>query len=275
MSDSLVNDLGRVLIVGGGRMGQAIAQGILNIEGFAKEDLVVANPGAEKRANIERFLGVATVADATDALPAQTVIIAVKPAKIADVASSIAQAGIGEHTLVISIAAGVSTKTIADALGLTVPVVRVMPNMPLVVGCGMSALSGGASASAHHVELARDLFAHMGKAVVIDESLQDVACAVSGSGPAYFELFAELIATKAQELGLDYEIALELVMQTMLGTAELIQRTGQSLPDAIDAVSSPGGTTIAALDVMRADGVEYAVQDAVAAAAARSRELGA
>lgn len=275
MGSSLVNELGRVLVVGGGRMGQAIAQGILRIDGFDHDDLVVANPGAEKRAHIERSLGVSTVADAVEALPANVIIMAVKPAKVAEVATSLSRAGIEPGTLLISIAAGISTSSLEHVLGDDVSIVRIMPNTPLVVGCGMSAVSGGASCDARCVDLACELFGHMGKAVVVDEALQDVACAVSGSGPAYFELFAELIARKAQELGLDYDISLELVMQTMLGTAELIQQTHQSLPEAIDAVSSPGGTTVAALDAMRAAGIEGAIKDGVAAAAARSKELGA
>ena len=139
----------------------------------------------------------------------------------------------------------------------------------------MSAVSAGSSASASDCELVRSLFASMGHAIIVDESEQDIVCAVSGSGPAYFELFAEVIAQSATELGMCYDDALELVMQTMLGTALLITETGQSLPDAIDAVSSPGGTTVAALDAMRARGVQEALQDGVIAAARRSKELGA
>ena len=115
----------------------------------------------------------------------------------------------------------------------------------------------------------------MGRAIIVDEREQDVVCAVSGSGPAYFELFAETIAQSAVELGMDYEDALQLVMQTMLGTARLVIETGQSLPDAIDAVSSPGGTTVAALDAMREAGLQEALRDGVKAAARRSKELGA
>lgn len=256
-------------------MGQAIARGILRIEGFDADDLVVANPGAAKRAAIEKDLAVATVADAVEAMPAQTIILAVKPAKIADVARSLAECGIASESLVISIAAGISTQTLVDALGGHASVVRVMPNTPLVVGCGMSAASGAAGCSQRFVELTQELFASMGKAVVVDEKFQDIVCAASGSGPAYFELFAELIAQQAKALGLEYDVALELVMQTMLGTAKLIMETGQSLPDAIDAVSSPGGTTVAALDAMRSHDIEQAIRSGVSAAAARAKELGA
>ena len=160
-------------------------------------------------------------------------------------------------------------------LGADIPIVRVMPNTPLVCGCGMSAVSAGAAATEQDCELVRSLFGLMGRAIIVDESEQDIVCAVSGSGPAYFELFAETIAQSATELGMRYDDALELVMQTMLGTSRLILETGQSLPDAIDAVSSPGGTTVAALDAMRKGGVEEALKEGVFAAARRSKELGA
>lgn len=275
MENTIANEFKTVLIVGGGRMGQAIAQGILRIDGMSTSMLTIANPSSEKRAHIERTLRVRTVEDAVSGMPAHCVILAVKPNKIPDACASLVAAGIDASTLVVSIAAGVSTDKLASMLGADVPVVRVMPNTPLVCGAGMSAVSAGASASASDCELVRSLFASMGHAIIVDESEQDIVCAVSGSGPAYFELFAEVIAQSATELGMCYDDALELVMQTMLGTALLITETGQSLPDAIDAVSSPGGTTVAALDAMRARGVQEALQDGVIAAARRSKELGA
>lgn len=275
MENTIVNELGTVLIVGGGRMGQAIAQGLLRIDGMAASALTIANPGQEKRERLERDLGVRTVEDAAAGMPARCVILAVKPAKVPEACAALVKAGIDASTLVISIAAGVSTDKIAGMLGAGVPVVRVMPNTPLVCGCGMSAVSAGAAASAQDCELVRSLFASMGHAIIVDESEQDIVCAVSGSGPAYFELFAETIAQSAADLGMDYDDARELVMRTMLGTARLVIETGQSLPDAIDAVSSPGGTTVAALDAMRDAGVEGALRDGVVAAARRSKELGA
>ncbi len=275
MENTIVNGLGTVLIVGGGRMGQAIAQGLLRIDGMSADALTIANPGQEKRDRIEREFGVRTVENAASGMPARCVVLAVKPAKVPEACSALVEAGIDASTLVISIAAGVSTSKIADLLGADIPIVRVMPNTPLVCGCGMSAVSGGAAASAEDCELVRSLFASMGQAIIVDESEQDVVCAVSGSGPAYFELFAEVIAQSAVKLGMDYEDARDLVLQTMLGTARLVIEMGQSLPDAIDAVSSPGGTTVAALDAMRGAGVEEALEDGVNAAARRSKELGA
>ena len=275
MRNTIANELKPVLIVGGGRMGRAIAQGILHIDGMSADMLTVANPGLEKRTENERDLGVRTVADAASGMPARCIILAVKPAKVPEVAASLVDAGIDASTLVVSIAAGIATSKLASMLGNDIPIVRVMPNTPLVCGCGMSAVSAGAAASEADCELVCALFASMGRAIIVDEREQDVVCAVSGSGPAYFELFAETIAQSAVELGMDYKDALQLVMQTMLGTARLVIETGQSLPDAIDAVSSPGGTTVAALDAMREAGLQEALRDGVKAAARRSKELGA
>lgn len=275
MENAIATQLETVLIIGGGRMGQAIAQGILRMDGVSPDALTIANPGSDKREHIERTMGVRTVADAVAGMPARCVILAVKPNKISEACASLVDAGIDASTLVISVAAGVSTLKLADMLGADIPIVRVMPNTPLVCGCGMSAVSTGAAASEQDCEFVRALFASMGSAIIVDESEQDAVCAVSGSGPAYFEFFAETIAQSAVELGMCYEDALELVMQTMLGTARLILETGQSLPDAIDAVSSPGGTTVAALDAMRKAGVQDALKDGVIAAARRSKELGA
>lgn len=256
-------------------MGTAIAQGILSIPGMSRDSIIIANPGKEKRERIQSELGVRTVEAAQDGMPARCVILAVKPNFIPQAIDSLQAGGIDASTLVISIAAGVSTAKIEGMLGIDAPVVRVMPNTPLTCGCGMSAISGGAHVAADDLVLVQSLFAQMGKAVVVDEALQDVVCAVSGSGPAYFELFAQRIALTAQELGMPYDVALELAMQTMLGTAQLIDQTGQSLEDAIDSVCSPGGTTLAALDAMRSAGVEDAIASGVKAAAARSKELGA
>ena len=150
-----------------------------------------------------------------------------------------------------------------------------MPNTPLLCGFGMSAVSGGSDATPETCELVRELFATMGHAVIVDEDKQDIVTAISGSGPAYFELVVETMARSGEKLGLDYETSRELALQTMYGTAALIDKTHQDLPAAIEAVSSPGGTTVAALDAMRSAGLAEALDRGVVAAAARSKELGA
>ena len=255
-------------------MGQAICSGLLGCEEIGPEDICVANPGAQKREHIEKTYGVRTVRDAREGLPADVIVLAVKPNIVCEVASQLAETGIG-RALLISIAAGVSTARLEACFAAAVPVVRVMPNTPLRVGAGMSVLSAGAHASDEQVTLARALFSSMGHALVVPESSMDAVTAISGSGPAYFELVAETIARSGEELGLAYETARELAVQTMYGTAALLEETGQDLAEAIEEVSSPGGTTVAALDAMRENGLEKALRAGVRAAERRSFELGA
>lgn len=266
--------LGRVLIVGGGSMGQAICAGMIAAGVVAPQQLTVANPGQVKREALAARYGVATVADACDALPADVIILAVKPKIVCEVAAQLSAAGT-RGALVISIAAGVSTGKLAACFDAGQAIVRVMPNTPLLVGEGMSVASPGACADEAAMEKVRAIFACMGSFAVVEESLQDVVTAVSGSGPAYFELVCETLARRAQELGLEYGTARTLALQTMKGTAVLVEETGQDLPSAIEAVSSPGGTTVAALEAMRAAGLVTAVANGVSAATQRSKELGA
>ena len=273
MSQNVAMALGTVLIVGGGNMGQAICSGLLRIEGMDPKRITVANPGEQKRKAIEAQYGVRTVADAAAGLPAQTIIIAVKPNCVPQVARTIA-AALDGASLVISIAAGISTDFLAEILGNKLPIVRVMPNTPLMCGYGMSAVSGGAHATSEDCKLVCEVFSAMGDAVIVDEDKQDIVTALSGSGPAYFELMLETMAREGEKLGLDYKTSLELSLKTMHGTAAMLDQTHQDLNEAIDAVSSPGGTTVAALDAMRKAGMVDAVESGVAAAAKRSKELG-
>lgn len=275
MTNSIAASLGRIAIIGGGNMGSAVCAGLLGISGVQAASITVANPGEAKRRALQERCGVRTVERAAQALPADTVFIAVKPAVVPQVAAELAQAGLGADALVVSVAAGVSTAKLSAALGGAQQVVRVMPNTPLTVGAGMSGVSGGQHASAANVELVRCVFEQLGGAVVVPEDKQDVVTALSGSGPAYFELFLRGMARQGQELGLDYASALQLALNTMYGTAVMLRSSGQDLDEAIKAVSSPGGTTVAALAAMEQAGVEEGIAAGVAAAAKRSAELGA
>lgn len=262
MGEGIASRLGRTLIVGGGHMGQAICAGLVERAGIDPRRVTVANPGAEKREHVANKYHCNTVADAREGLPAETIVIAVKPGLACQVASELSSAGVG-GPLVVSVAAGVSTGSLEAAFGDGVRVVRVMPNTPLMCGQGMSAVSAGQSASAEDVELVTGVFSSMGRAVAVPEDQLDVVTALSGSGPAYFELVAEALARSAERLGMDYGTARELSLQTMLGTAALVEETDASLPEAIAAVSTPGGTTAAALDAMRAGGIEDALDAGV------------
>ncbi len=274
MSDGRFVFEGHLAVIGGGRMGEAIVKGLLEAGSLASDRIVVAEPDARRRDTLHAAHGVGCVSTAAEALTgADVVIVAVKPQVIDEVVSGMADS-VG-RVLVVSIAAGVSIARLESLLGPGTPVVRVMPNTPAMVGKGMSVVSGGAEASAEQVDIVRAFFAELGDAIVLDERYQDAAGAISGCGPAYVALFVDALARAGVRHGLPRDVAQHLAVQTLQGTAELIHASGQHPEQIVDAVTSPGGTTIAALEVLEARGFRAALADAVSAAVARSRELGA
>ncbi len=265
---------GTLAVVGGGRMGEAIVSGLLASEALPAERIVVAEPDEGRRAALAASLDVRTVATAREALDgASTVLLAVKPQVIDAVVGEIAGA-LPAGALIVSIAAGITTSRLESMLPAGTQVVRVMPNTPAVVREGMSVVSGGAEATAEHIESVRGMFGALGKAVVLDERYQDAATAISGSGPAYVATFVDALARAGVREGLPRDVAQTLAVQTVRGTVELLERTGQHPEQLVDAVSSPGGTTIAALEALDRGGFRASVAAAVAAAVARARELG-
>jgi len=259
-------------VVGGGRMGEAIVRGLLESGTLTVGQITVAEPSEVRRADLTAEYGVRCVASGVEALPAEIVILAVKPQVIDAVVTDLAKS-LGE-SLVVSIAVGVSCLRLESLLTETTPVVRVMPNTPAMVGEGMAVVSGGTAATAEQIELVRALFATMGKALVLDERYQDAAAAISGSGPAYFALVVDALARAGVRHGLSRGVAQTLAVQTMLGTARLIEE-GDLHPEAlVDGVSSPGGTTIAAIEALESHAVRSAFAEAVAAAVRRAKELG-
>ncbi|MGI6217251.1 MAG: pyrroline-5-carboxylate reductase [Coriobacteriales bacterium] len=271
-SSSLSDQLGKIVIVGGGKMGEAILAGMLSSGAVDVGSVVVANPGEEKRTRLSKVYGVRCVPDASEVEHPDTCILAVKPQVIRDVLSGLSDTPTFDPKRIISIAAGISTSTISEYFPNS-HVVRGMPNTPLMVGKGTVGLSVGSDTPPEEGQLAKQLFECMGSAVVVDESLQDAVVAVSGSGPAYFALFVQALAKAGEDLGLPGNLSLELAQQTMIGTGALLEKTGQSPEQLIEAVSSPGGTTVAALEKMKSENVEKAIADGAFAAAKRSKEL--
>ncbi|MDH4140300.1 MAG: pyrroline-5-carboxylate reductase [Coriobacteriia bacterium] len=273
MSEGQFKFTGTLAVVGGGRMGEAIAKGLLSAEAILPEHIVIAEPVAERRKTLEAAHGVGCVATGAEAVrDADVVVIAVKPQVIDDVVAGLA-ADVGD-ALVVSIAAGISCARLESLLPSGTPVVRVMPNTPAMVGAGMAVVSGGTEATAEHVGLVRELFALLGKAVVLNERYQDAATAISGSGPAYVALFVDALARAGVAQGLSREIAQQLAIQTVRGTADLLEHTGVHPEELVDGVASPGGTTIAAVEELESGGFRASVAKAVAAAVARAKELG-
>lgn len=264
---------GTLVVIGGGRMGEAIVGGLVASGILSSEAITVVEPDASRRDAIAAAHGVRVSGEASVASSAGTVLLAVKPQVIDAVLSDLRDVIGG--ALVVSIAGGISCARIESSLTPGTAVVRVMPNTPALVCEGMAVISGGSEASAEQVEQVRQLFAALGRAVVLSESHQAAATAISGSGPAYFALFIDALARAGVEQGLTRDQAQELALQTMKGTAALIEETRQHPEVLIDAVSSPGGTTIAALGELERGGVRSALNEAVRAAVRRSRELGA
>jgi pyrroline-5-carboxylate reductase len=264
---------GRIAVVGGGRMGESIIKGLLDAGVATADTFVVVEPDAGRRDALALAYGIECTRDAAQALTgASVVLLAVKPQVISQVVSELSP-HVGD-SLVISIAAGISCARLESVLGTGARVVRVMPNTPAMVGSGMSVVSGGSEAARADVALAVELFGAIGEAIALDECYQDAATAISGSGPAYVALFVDALARAGVRQGLSRDVAELLAKRTLTGTVDLLDGTGMHPEQLVDGVSSPGGTTIAAIEALEAGGFRSAVSAAVAAAVKRAKELG-
>jgi pyrroline-5-carboxylate reductase len=254
-------------------MGEAIVAGLVASGALAPDRIVVADPSAARRASLASDYGVVVVEDGREAvLGADVVLLAVKPQVIDAVTTALAPSLTG--ALIVSIAGGISCARLESMLPGGTAVVRVMPNTPALVGEGMSIVSGGAEAADDQVALVAELFGCLGQVLVLDEHLQDACTAISGCGPAYMALVIDALARAGVREGLSRDVAQTLALATMRGTVRLIEETGQHPGQIIDAVSSPGGSTIVAVGELEARGVRAAFASAVHAAVERSRELG-
>lgn len=257
-----------LLVVGGGRMGEALLGGLL-AAGRPADQLVVAEVSPSRREQLaSAHPGVAVV---ETVIPAAAAVLALKPGDIAGAARAVADAGVRR---VLSVAAGVTTRAIETAAGRRVAVVRAMPNTPALIGAGAAAISPGSAAGEEDLVWAEEVLGAVGVVVRVPEPALDAVTGLSGSGPAYVFLVAEALVEAGVLAGLSREVAEALAFQTLLGSSRLLV-DGSSGPAALRAaVTSPGGTTAAGLRELERHGVRAAFLDAVTAAAARSRELG-
>jgi pyrroline-5-carboxylate reductase len=260
-------------IIGGGNMAEAIVRGVLRSGLLSTGQIVVSEPRADRREVLSRSLSVACVDDNAQAAGCPRLLLAVKPQIMADVLEGIAPV-VTDQTLVISIAAGVRSTVLDNGLAGRGRLVRVMPNTPMLVGQGISALSAGPRASAADVAWAQNLFETAGQTVIVSEQMLDAVTAVSGSGPAYFFYLIEAMVDAGTAEGLPEDVAAQLAIHTCGGAARLLVETGESPADLRRKVTSPGGTTEAAIASLDAAGAQAALARAVHAAADRSRELG-
>jgi pyrroline-5-carboxylate reductase len=257
-----------LLIVGGGRMGQALLGGLL-AAGRAAAQLVVVEVSRARRDELMAAYRNVRVVD--DPVAAAGAVLAVKPGDVAAAARAVAEAGIPR---ILSVAAGVTARAIEDAAGRPVRVVRAMPNTPALIRAGAAAISAGSSADAGDMAWAEEILGAVGVVVRVPETSLNAVTGLSGSGPAYVFVVAEAMAEAGVLAGLPREVAETLAFQTLLGAARLLV-DGSDSPAALRAaVTSPGGTTAAGLRELERHGVRAAFLDAVMAAAERSRDLG-
>ena len=261
-------------VIGGGNMAEAIVTAAAKGGMLSAGQIVVGEPSVERRRVLAEKLGVACEEHNGSTASAPRVLLAVKPQVMSDVLRQIA-GDVSADALVISIAAGVSCAKLDAGLGGQGRIVRVMPNTPMLVGAGMSAVCAGPRATEDDVDWVCKLLACGGEAVVVDESQMDAVTAVSGSGPAYFFYLVEAMVAAGVAEGLSEADALALARQTCLGAGKLMADSGDAPAELRRRVTSPGGTTQRAIETMEAQNVQSAIVEAVRSAAARSRELGA
>jgi pyrroline-5-carboxylate reductase len=264
--------LKRLAIIGGGFMGGALAEGLLG-NGWRVPELIVAERQPARAAWVRDHLHVTVVADPADAAhDAPTVLLAVKPQDIAAAMQSVAQS-LAPHALVISIAAGVRIESMQKFFGKC-PIIRAMPNTPAAIAMGATALAKGGHATDTHLVTALNIFGCVGRTVVVEEAQMDAVTAVSGTGPAYVFLLAEALIDAAQAEGLTQEQAYALTYQTFAGAARLLTHDPASPAELRRRVTSPNGTTHAAVTHLQKNQWTQVFRDAVHAARLRSAELG-
>ena len=253
-------------------MGGALLSGLLEA-GWTPSDVTLVEAYEPRAAELRATTGCLTVPEPSDGIAGQDVVVlAVKPQDIHPALAQLAPVLTSDQVLV-ALVAGVPIAVYERALE-GVPVVRTMPNTPALIGEGITASAPGTNATARHMALARTVLAAVGMVEEVDEALLDAVTAVSGSGPAYAFLLAEAMVAEGVRQGLDRDIALRLAGRTIKGAGALMEISGEEPAELRYKVTSPGGTTAAALAVMENEGFTAVVGDAVAAATQRSKELG-
>jgi pyrroline-5-carboxylate reductase len=258
----------KIALIGAGNMGEAILAGA-----HRRHKLLVVEPRKERQAVLRRRRYRCVFGDLDIVVSnADVVILAVKPQDFPEMLVELARVPL-RGKLIISIAAGITTRYIERSLRQPVRVVRVMPNLPALIGEGMTALARGDRATARDLTLAKEVFEAIGTTLIVKEQMLDAVTAVSGSGPAYVFLFVECLIKAAQKFGFSNEEAKELVYQTLLGSAHLLEQSAESADDLRIKVTSKGGTTQAATNIFMQRGIFRLYEEALKAAKVRARQL--
>jgi pyrroline-5-carboxylate reductase len=268
-------DSRRIAVLGAGKIGEALISGLVSSGWREPGEISASGRRPERIDELRERYGIdASLSNTQAAAGAAVVVIAVKPQDLEVLLGEVGGLLAPEQT-VLSIAAAIPTSSIEARLAPRVPVVRAMPNTPSVVHEGIAGLCAGAHAGDEHLALAQEVLSHLGAVVRVPERWMDAITAVSGSGPAYFALLAEAMIEAGLLLGLSREVSTQLVVQTMLGTAKQLRDEKLHPVELREMVTSPGGTTIAAIRELEIAGVRAAFLNAIQAAMDRSRELAA
>ncbi len=259
--------------VGGGNMAEAILKGLIS-RGHAPQEIIVGEPVVERRNSLENLYKIqVTDNNAVVIEESDVIVLAIKPQMVDVVVPGLA-ADFDDKKLFLSILAGTSTEALEQHLGGSAKVVRVMPNTPALVGEGAAAICAGTHASDNDLAVAHELFSAVGTVVRVSEEQMDAVTAVSGSGPAYIFTIIEAMTEGGVQEGLDRKTALDLAIQTVIGSARLVAGSGEAPMELRAKVCSPGGTTLAAIEKLDEGGFSETLIRGVRRAAQRSRELG-
>jgi pyrroline-5-carboxylate reductase len=263
----------KVAFLGGGKMGEALVAGLIRSGGRSLDEIMVTCRREERSRELAGKYGVAATLDNAEASRwAEVLVLMCKPQDMEVLLSQIREHVTPRH-LVISFAAGIRTSFVEKHLPDDVPVVRVMSNVPVMVDEAMSVITPGRHATDDHLQVAEELLGYVGKVLRLKETHLDAVTATSGSGPAYFFLLAEAMIEACILLGLSRDVATDLIIQTMLGSAKMLRDTGKHPVELREMVTSPGGTTIAAIRILEEAGVRAAFLNAIDAACQRGQEL--
>ena len=263
----------RVAFLGGGKMGEALISGLIRSGGRTLDEIMVTCRREERARELAGKYGVTASLDNAEAAAwAEVLVLMCKPQDMEVLLEQFREHVTPDH-LVISFAAGIRTSFAEKHLPDLVPVVRVMSNVPVMVDEAMSVITPGAHATDEHLQVAEELLGYVGKVIRLKEVHLDAVTATSGSGPAYFFLLAEAMIEACILLGLSRDVATDLIIQTMLGSAKMLRDTGKHPVELREMVTSPGGTTIAAIRHLEEAGVRAAFLNAIDAARHRSAEL--
>lgn len=263
----------RISIIGAGKIGEAIIEAMVATK-FYKEPQITATARSQKRMNyLEQTFGIKTASNAEAAAGSDVIVLAVKPQLAQKVINEITLA-LSESTLLISVMAGITLAQIDKWTGSKCPVVRAMPNTPLRIRKGMTALCGSLSSEAHHVGFAEAMFNTMGRTLVMDEKLFDAVTGLSASGPAFIYIMIESLAEGGVKAGIPRHLATELAAQACLGSASMVLETGKHPALLKDEVTTPAGCTIDGILKLEEGGIRVTLIKAVEEAAIKAKALG-